>query len=156
MRRIVVWSLSTLSVLVLLLGYSTSTSGPLATGESTSFVSGTSAGTAASSTTGSTGSGRGSSGSSTGTTVTGDVVQTRFGPVQVQLRMAGSSIDSVQVLQYPNGNQKDAEISSRALPVLIQETIDQQSAAIDMVSGATYTSQGYLESLQSALDQVGA
>ncbi len=149
MRRILFWALSTLSALVLLLGYSTSTSGPLATGESTSFVSRTTPGTASSSTTG-------SSGSTTGTTVTGDVVQTRYGPVQVQLRMAGSSIDAVQVLQYPDGNRTDVEISSRALPVLIQDTMDQQSAGIDVVSGATYTSQGYLESLQSALDQVSA
>ena len=57
--------------------------------------------------------------------------------------------------QYPNGNSQDVEIARYALPILIQETIDQQSANIDMVSGATYTSAGYIQSLQSALDQAG-
>jgi uncharacterized protein with FMN-binding domain len=57
------------------------------------------------------------------------------------------------VLQYPNGNGKDAEINSYALPILTQETTSAQSASIDMVSGATVTSTGYIQSLQSALDQ---
>ena len=57
------------------------------------------------------------------------------------------------VVQYPNGNGRDEEINSYALPILVQETIDSQSASIDMVSGATVTSDGYLQSLQSALDQ---
>ena len=61
----------------------------------------------------------------------------------------------VRVLQYPTGNSKDEEINSYALPVLIQETLDGQSADIDMVSGATVTSVGYQQSLQSALDQAG-
>jgi uncharacterized protein with FMN-binding domain len=56
-------------------------------------------------------------------------------------------------LQYPNGNGRDAEINSYALPILIKETTGQQSASIDMVSGATVTSGGYLQSLQSAIDQ---
>ena len=55
----------------------------------------------------------------------------------------------------PNGNPKDVEINNYALPLLVQETLDQQSAAIDMVSGATVTSTGYLQSLQSALDEAG-
>ena len=61
----------------------------------------------------------------------------------------------MQVLQYPSGNGTDAQINGYALPVLIQETLDAQSANIDMVSGATVTSGGYTESLQSALDQAG-
>jgi uncharacterized protein with FMN-binding domain len=61
----------------------------------------------------------------------------------------------VSVLQYPDGNGKDAEINGYALPILIRETQDSQSADIDMVSGATVTSDGYLQSLQSALDQAG-
>jgi len=56
---------------------------------------------------------------------------------------------------YPNGNGRDYEINSYALPVLVKETLDAQSANIDMVSGATITSQGYLQSLQSALDAAG-
>ena len=55
----------------------------------------------------------------------------------------------------PNGNPKDVEINNYAQPLLVLETLDQQSAAIDMVSGATVTSTGYLQSLQSALDEAG-
>jgi uncharacterized protein with FMN-binding domain len=59
------------------------------------------------------------------------------------------------VLQQPDGNHKDAEINSYALPILIDETVQDQSAKIDMVSGATVTSQGYVQSLQAALDEAG-
>jgi uncharacterized protein with FMN-binding domain len=75
--------------------------------------------------------------------------------VQVQLAVKGSTITQVSVVQYPNGSPQDAEINSRALPILIQETTTAQNANIDMVSGATVTSTGYLQSLQSALDQAG-
>ena len=61
----------------------------------------------------------------------------------------------MNVLQYPSGNPKDAEINDYALPILTQETTSSQSASIDMVSGATVTSTGYIESLQSAIDQAG-
>jgi uncharacterized protein with FMN-binding domain len=60
------------------------------------------------------------------------------------------------VVQYPSGNGTDQQINSYALPRLVKETLDAQSANIDMVSGATVTSEGYLQSLQSALDQVSA
>jgi uncharacterized protein with FMN-binding domain len=73
--------------------------------------------------------------------------------VQVRLEISGGRIDRVDVLQYPNGNPRDAEINGYALPILVQETTDAQSASIDMVSGATVTSTGYLQSLQSALDR---
>jgi uncharacterized protein with FMN-binding domain len=81
------------------------------------------------------------------------VANTQWGPVQVQLTVAGGAISKVTVLQYPSGNGKDQEINDYALPILTKETVDAQSAQIDMVSGATVTSNGYLESLQSALDQ---
>jgi uncharacterized protein with FMN-binding domain len=88
--------------------------------------------------------------------VKGEVAQTRWGPVQVELTVSGSKkITRVRVLQYPNDNGRDVEINNYALPILMQETTDQQSAQIDMVSGATVTSDGYLRSLQSALDQAG-
>ena len=61
----------------------------------------------------------------------------------------------MDVLQYPSGNPKDQEINAYALPILVQETLDAQSADVDMVSGATVTSVGYAQSLQSALDQAG-
>ena len=73
--------------------------------------------------------------------------------VRVRTRQPGYR--DVSVIDYPDGNGKDQQINARALPVLVQETLDAQSADIDMVSGATVTSDGYLESLQSALDQAG-
>ena len=150
MRRITFWLLSTLSVVVLLFGYDASNATTTAT-PPTSIVAGTSGSTGSSS--GSTGS---SAGSNTGSnTVTGAVASTQWGPVQVELTVAGGKITKVTVLQYPSGNPKDEEINNYALPILIQETTDQQSAGIDMVSGATVTSTGYVQSLQSAIDQAG-
>jgi uncharacterized protein with FMN-binding domain len=161
MRRITLWLLSSLSALVLLFGYHTSTSSTLAAGStsavppssSTSKVSTGSTSTAAGS-----GSGSGSSGSSSSgtSTVTGSVASTQWGPVQVQLTLKGGTITKVSVLQYPSGNPRDTEINAQALPILIDETTQAQSAQIDMVSGATVTSNGYIESLQSALDKAGA
>jgi uncharacterized protein with FMN-binding domain len=65
----------------------------------------------------------------------------------------GGTITHVNVLKYPNGNGRDIQIANYALPILVQHTLDAQSAHIDMVSGATFTSYGYLQSLQGALDQ---
>jgi uncharacterized protein with FMN-binding domain len=164
MKRIVTWFLSTLSVVVLLFGYHTSTSGSLAATQQTMTVAG---GKATTTTSGGSGSGNGTSGSGSGgsnmpaqqaaqtRTVTGSAIQTRWGPVQVQLTVSGGKITDVAMLQYPNANGTDQQISSYALPILMQDTVDAQSANIDMVSGATYTSTGYLQSLQSALDQAG-
>jgi uncharacterized protein with FMN-binding domain len=167
-KRIVLWVMSTLTALVLLFGYHTSTSSQAAAGGQSSAVapvqgsssSGTSSGTSSSGTSSSDPSSDSSSTSGTGTstassTVTGSVASTRWGPVQVELTVANGSITDVSVVQYPNNNGRDQEINARALPVLIQETLDAQNANIDMVSGATVTSDGYLESLQSALDKAG-
>jgi uncharacterized protein with FMN-binding domain len=166
MKRLTFWILSTVSAVVLLFGYHTSTSGALATSSDTSVVSGGNGvtpvtGSATTSGSTSTPSSTPSSSSRKATpkaskqTVTGTVAQTRWGPVQVQLAVASGKITDVSVLQYPNGNGRDEEINSFALPMLIKETVSAQSAHIDMVSGATYTSNGYLESLQSALDKAG-
>lgn len=98
-------------------------------------------------------------GSSTGLsdgTYTGSSANTRFGPVQVQITVSGGQITDVQVPEYPSGNPRDRQINQRALPVLVAETTAAQSSDIDMVWGATYTSQGYLQSLQSAIDQARA
>jgi len=75
--------------------------------------------------------------------------------VQVQLTVANDKITDVAMLQYPNGNSTDLQINSYALPILMRATVQAQSANIDMISGATVTSVGYLQSLQSALDQAG-
>lgn len=89
-------------------------------------------------------------------TYTGAASTTRFGPVQVQVTVASGAITDVNVLQHPDSNGQDRWINARALPILINETTAAQRASIDMVSGATYTSRGYLASLQSALDQAQA
>ena len=88
-------------------------------------------------------------------TYTGSVAQTRWGPVQLEIIVTGDTITKVTVLQRPNGNHKDVEINNYALPILIQDTLDAQTADIDMVSGATVTSEGYVTSLQAALDEAG-
>lgn len=165
MRRIVIWLASTVTVMVLLFGYHTSTNraatvgGTTAgTGQQSSTASGSSGGTPPDDQ--STGQGTGSSTgstskSSTKRTVTGTTAATEWGPVQVEIVVKNKKITSVQVVQQPNGNPRDDQINSYALPILVSETISAQSAKIDMVSGATVTSDGYLQSLQSALDQAG-
>lgn len=85
----------------------------------------------------------------------GPVAQTRWGPVQVQLTVQAGRIVDVTALQTPSTNQRDLEINARAVPVLNQRVLQAQNAGIDMVSGATVTSRGYLRSLQAALDQAG-
>ncbi|WP_329500515.1 FMN-binding protein [Kitasatospora herbaricolor] len=87
--------------------------------------------------------------------VTGDAANTRYGAVQVKVTLDGSRISKIDVIRYPNRDRRDQEINSFALPQLNQEAITAQSAHIDAVSGATYTSDGYTRSLQSALDQAG-
>ena len=86
-------------------------------------------------------------------TDTGSVVQTRFGPVQVQVTIAGGKITDVTALQLPSDRQRSAEISGIVGPMLQSEALTAQSAQIDLISGATYTSDAYAQSLQSALDQ---
>ncbi|WP_432009895.1 FMN-binding protein [Streptomyces cucumeris] len=80
---------------------------------------------------------------------TGDVVETRRGPVQVRITLAKSRLTAVDVLEGVH----DEGPSAGAVPQLTQRALDAQSADIDAVSGATYTSQGYISSLQSALDR---
>jgi uncharacterized protein with FMN-binding domain len=87
--------------------------------------------------------------------VTGDTIQTRYGPVQVQITLKAGKLTAVNVLQVPNDNPRDAQIAQYSVPVLTQEALAAQSASINSVSGATYTSQGYISSLQSALDKSG-
>ena len=169
MRRITLWALSTLTTLVLLFSYHTSTAGsgttlaagtsvqaPAAAGSSTDGSSSSDSGTTSSGTTdsGTTDSGTTDSGSSsTAKTYDGVTVQTRWGPVQVRITVQNGKITASEAIVYPDGNREDQQINAFALPVLSQEAVQQQSANIDMVSGATVTSQGYLSSLQSAIDR---
>ncbi|MGW7364073.1 FMN-binding protein [Streptomyces sp. NPDC054841] len=88
-------------------------------------------------------------------TVTGSTAQTKYGPVQVRITLTGSRITGATAVQSPSSSPRSEEISSTAIPKLNQETLAVQSANIDSVSGATYTSAGYKQSLQSALDRAG-
>ena len=81
---------------------------------------------------------------------------TRFGVVQVRITLVDGRIASVQALQVPNRDRHDELINQRAVPVLNAEALRAQSADIDQVSGATLTSQGYAQSLQSAIDKASA
>jgi uncharacterized protein with FMN-binding domain len=87
---------------------------------------------------------------------TGPAVQTMFGPVQVRVDLAGKRISDVQAIQLPSDLSLSQQISATAGPILRQEALKAQSARIDAVSGATYTSQGYQQSLQAALDRAGS
>ncbi|MFB7452057.1 FMN-binding protein [Streptomyces sp. NPDC056194] len=86
-------------------------------------------------------------------TYTGDSVDTRYGPVQVRVTLSGGRITEAVAVRTPSENERDREIAGYAVPMLTSETLTAQSAQIDTVSGATYTSEGYIRSLQSALDQ---
>lgn len=88
--------------------------------------------------------------------VTGPTVSTRYGPVQVKVDLSGSRITDVVAVQLTNSNRTSMQISASAAPILRQEALQAQSAQIDTVSGATYTSEGYQQSLQAALDAAHA
>jgi len=97
------------------------------------------------------------SGMSTGTrTITGAVETTMYGPMQVKVTLDGTKITNVAVVQETNDGQESQSIDSFSIPKLTAETLTAQSSRIDTVSGATQTSDGYIGSLQSALDQATA
>lgn len=89
-------------------------------------------------------------------TVSGDTISTRYGDVQVQVTISGGSIADVTALQLPSGDRHSLRISQAAEPILREEALAAQDANIDLLSGATYTSDAYARSLQSALDQAAA
>ncbi|WP_285244376.1 FMN-binding protein [Pseudarthrobacter sp. fls2-241-R2A-127] len=126
--------------------------GTAGTGSST--ASGSSGTTGSSSTSGTSGSSSssGSSGSTGSGTYKGTAVQTRFGPVQVQITVANGKITDVTALQLTNADGKSVQISNRAAPLLRSKVLAAQSANVQTVSGATVTSDAYLTSLQAAID----
>jgi hypothetical protein len=87
------------------------------------------------------------------TAVNGKVASTSYGPVQIQLIKRNGKIVKVAVLVQPTNTLHDVQIGEFAFPKLISETLAAQNGKIDAVSGATYTSAGYIRSLQSALDK---
>ena len=166
MRRIVIAVLTTVSGLVMLFSYHTSTnSGGVALPVGGTGSTGTSPSLPAPRTQAQPpdqppdqqqaqppAAGSGSPGFHHAGTFTGGPAETRWGVVQVQITVQGGRIVDSQAIQYPNNNFRDQEINSIALPALHQEVLDAQSANIDAISGATVTSGGYIASLQSAVD----
>ncbi|WP_127358840.1 FMN-binding protein [Actinacidiphila soli] len=163
MRRVLLGTVATVSGVTALLALKPHTQTAVAlpqtaaspTTPSAGASSPASASPSASSSTKSTKGTKGTKGTTTTKTVTGDTIQTRYGPVQVQITLKAGKLSAVNVLQVPQDNPRDAEIAQYSVPVLTQEALAAQSASINSVSGATYTSQGYISSLQSALDKSG-
>jgi uncharacterized protein with FMN-binding domain len=162
MRRAVLAFGSTVAGLILLLSFRSHTA--------STALAGTAAGTSPSpAATGAAGTGSpapkptttsmaGGSGAAAGggKVVTGDVVNGPYGPSQVAITLTGSKITKVTVLQHTDDGLNSQQIDGDALPKLTAETLAAQSAKIDAVSGASYTSAGYIKSLQSALDKAMA
>jgi uncharacterized protein with FMN-binding domain len=88
-------------------------------------------------------------------TYTGNTAQTAWGPVQVQITVAGGQITSVKALQWPNGDQRSQSIAQQSIPYLIQQTLTTKSANVLGVTGASYTSDGWRRSLASARSKAG-
>ena len=164
MRRVILTIVGTIAGLVALLSFKshlpTAPSAAVSTAGGTGSTSGTGStgGTPAASSSPATVPGEFPMGSLAGqlpageTAVNGHVATTVYGPVQIQLIMRNSKIVKVAVLQQPMNTANDIQIGDFAFPKLIGETLTAQTAKIDAVSGASYTSAGYIKSLQSALD----
>ena len=145
MRRVLLAIVSTVAALVLLLGFKTHA---VTSAKAATALPATSSGTS--------NSGTSSSSSNSGTKpVTGDSADTRYGPVQVKITVTNGKVTAAQAVDYPMNDPRDQEINSYAIPQLNSEAVAASSAQIDTVSGATYTSEGYVTSLQSALDKAG-
>jgi FMN-binding domain len=151
MRRISLWFIATVAVVVLLFSYRTSRGAAVSAHADSSQPAAQPGGATPAS--GATPTSGATPGGGTGAAVVnGTVVQTRWGPVQVRVTISGGRIADVTALQVPDSNPRDQEINSFAVPRLRQEVLAAQTAHIDTVSGATVTSDGYLTSLQAALD----
>jgi uncharacterized protein with FMN-binding domain len=153
MKRVIASLFGTVAGLVMLLSFKThsQSSGTVAAAVTTTGDSGSGSATGTSKSSASS-----TRVTSTGTkTYTGDAVDTQWGLVQVQVTVSNGKVTTANAVEYPNGNPRDQQINSYALPKLNSEAVSAGSAQIDMVSGATVTSTGYLSSLQSALDKAG-
>ena len=150
MRRIVFAIMSTITAVVLLFSYRTCTNSAMVAGSPVVQLGGSQGSASQPRSSNKSGSAAPKSGTAS---YTGDATDTRWGPVQVKITVQTGKITASEAVQYPQNNGRDAQINGFALPILNQEVIQQQSASIDTVSGATVTSDGYLQSLQSAIDQ---
>lgn len=154
MRRVIVTAVATVVGVIALLHFKTSpppvrlgATGvpPAGTGDTASPAAGASPAATGASPQAGTGS----------RTIKGPDVPNRFGDVQVQITVSGGKLTDVQALQLPNDRPRSEAISQYVAPVLSSEALQAQSAQIDSISGATYTSDSYAQSLQAALTQAG-
>jgi uncharacterized protein with FMN-binding domain len=162
MRRVILAIAGTVAGLVALLSFKSHLpSVPSAAAATSGSSSGSSSSGSSSSSSSSTVPGEFPQGSLAGklatgeTAVSGKVATTAYGPVQIQLIMRNRKIVKVAVLQQPANTIRDIQIGEFAFPKLISETLTAQNAKVDAVSGASYTSAGYIKSLQSAVDNGG-
>ena len=166
MRRIALWSAATVAAVGLLLGYHTSTEG-VPRSRSTATAGIVSSSTSAAPTPGPTDHASSRTGAprtaghrtaavakAATVVVNGAAAPTPYGDVQVQLTVVAGKVVKAVAIAYSQGG-RDGEINAQAIPVLQAETVKAGGARIDSVSGATFTSQGYRTSLQSALDAAG-
>ncbi len=172
MRRVILAICATAVGLVLLLSFKSHTQSapgtspaaalgsptPGSTGAAGTSASGDGAGAASAAAAPAAKSGTGTSGtakSGSTKTVAGAAWPTIYGPVQVRVTVSGGKLTAVTATEYPTETPRDYQINSFAIPELNSEALAAGSAKIDSVSGATYTSGGYIGSLQSALDKAG-
>lgn len=166
MKRVLLSTFGTVAGLVALLGFKShspvvSTAGGLPSAALPAASTPTAAAPAPSGTTPAAGASPkpGSSSSSAtgsaGRTLDGQAVETPYGIVQVQVSVSGTKITNAKFLQLTAYDGQSEQINQYAAPILLQETLKAQNANIDTVSGASYTTAGYVQSLQSALDQAG-
>jgi uncharacterized protein with FMN-binding domain len=149
MRRVILAIVATAAALVFLLSFK---SHPLSPGTAAASATGSPAPGGAST----PGAGNASApAGGPGKTVTGAAWTTIYGPVQVRITVVSGRITAVTALEYPSGTPEDEQINAYAIPQLSKEALAAGSARISAVSGATYTSGGYIGSLQSALDKAG-
>ena len=161
MRRVILGLVTTAVVLVLLLSFKTHTQ-PAVPGSTPASVvgsptpgSGASSGAAVPSASSAVTTPGATVTGGAARTVTGEAFQTIYGPVQVKIAVAGGRITAASAVEYPQESSRDQQINSYAIPQLNAEAVAAGNAKIDAVSGATYTSGGYIGSLQNAVDQAG-
>jgi uncharacterized protein with FMN-binding domain len=148
MRRVILAVVGTIAGLVALLSFKSHAPTAVAAASGSTSGSGGTAGSA-----GTAAAGPSPSAAPPGErNVDGNVANTVYGPVQIQVVVKDSKLIGVNVLEQPSSTSRDLQIGQFAFPQLIKETLAAQSARVDAVSGASYTSAGYIQSLQSALD----
>lgn len=149
MRRVTLWLCTTASAVVLLFSYHTSTEGAVSTRSAAKLL--TPGAATGAPTPPAAAAPAAPVAPAAATVVNGSVADTRYGPVQVQITLQAGNLATVRAVAYPTGG-RDGEINGQAIPILDDEATAAKNAQIDTVSGATFTSQGYRESLQAALD----